>query len=397
MTALQRLSSDDSQPSGSGADMPRVNPLRVLFVIDSRFPGLGGAENQAMKLAQALHQRGVHVEYVAPMVIENQALEEDIDGIRLRRIDYPHIKMIGSILMMSKFAFFLIKHRKDFDCMHIHITRLLTTMAGLVRPIVGIPIITKISGYFEFEGGVLDPRKRWYPLNIVMRSAMKNVDYVQTISAETKDKLLSTGFRPDQIALIPNGIDTADAPALVSNNSQFTIGYCGRLREIKGVHVLLEGLAKAKQRSPGARFKVTLAGDGSYEPVLRQQIADLGIEKDVEFLGTVKDTAAFYSGLDLYVQPSFAEGLPNSVIEAMNAALAVVATNIGGNRDLIEEGVGGHLFEAGDTDALATLLLKCYDDRSSNTQMGKNGRRLVEEQYGMEKVTSQLIGVYRGE
>ncbi len=372
--------------------------LRLLFVIDSRFPGLGGAEAQAVKLAHALKERGAHVEYIAPMVIagEYEGLTE-YDGIPITFIKYPHVKLLGSVVMMAKFGAFLIKNRSNFDFMHVHVTRLLAATAGVVRPFCKIPIITKISGFFEFEGGILDQKKRLNPLNMLMRLAMRNIDHVQTISKQTQSKLLDSGFKQSQIALIPNGIDTSQPPSAMPDSEEFRVGYCGRLREVKGVHVLLEGYALAKKERPDLNMKIVLAGSGSSEHDLRTQVSDLGIADQIEFLGLVEDTAPFYSDLDLYVQPSFAEGLPNSVIEAMHAARAVLATDIGGNHDLIEDTVSGYLFPAGDAQMLAGLLIKCYDDQADNLRMGANGRKLIEDKYGMDGVIDQLVGVYRGQ
>jgi len=368
--------------------------LRILFVIDSLFPGLGGAESQAVKLAQALKARDISVEYVAPRVVQGAYDKAELDGIPLTFIDYPHIKLVGSIVLMFKFAAFLLKRRGQYDCMHIHVTRLLAATAGVVRPYSKIPIVTKISGFFEFEGGVLDQRKRLHPINALMRLAMRNVDFVQTISIQTRAKLIDAGFREDQIALIPNGIDISKPATPRPDPSLFTIGYCGRLREVKGVHILLDGFAKCREQYPDAPLKLVLAGSGIAELALREQVVELGIADDVDFLGTVEDTASFYSTLDLYVQPSFAEGLPNSVIEAMHAARAVVATDIGGNQDLVEEGLSGHFFPAGDSDKLGQILGKCYTNKQENILMGNNGRTVIEDKFAMDSVIDQLVGVY---
>jgi len=395
MIVLDQADSQVVQDIGGDA-VQNETDLRILFVIDSLFPGLGGAESQAIKLAQALKARNIHVEYVAPKVRNDICNQSELDGIPITYISYPHIKLLGSVVLMFKFGAFLIRRRDDYDCMHVHVTRLLAATAGIVRPYSKIPIVTKISGFFEFEGGVLDQRKRYKPINALMRMAMRNVDFVQTISIETRKKLLDAGFRENQIALIPNGIDTTKPASPMPDSDVFTIGYCGRLREVKGVHILLEGYAKCRALNVDTPMRVILAGSGTSEPELRELIDSLGIVDDVEFLGTVADTAAFYASLDLYVQPSFAEGLPNSVIEAMHAARAVVATDIGGNQDLIEDGMSGHLFPAGDSEKLGELLCKCLDDRQDNLRMGTNGRTVIEEQFGMKGVIDQLVGVYSG-
>lgn len=397
MMALEPSESELADDEANGLTANNDADLSILFVIDSRFPGLGGAETQAAKLAQALRARGVRVQYIAPRVLTDEFKETAIDGIPIKYIDYPHVKLVGSVVMMFRFGAYLIKNRGQFDCMHVHVTRLLAATAGIVRPLSHIPIVTKISGFFEFEGGVLDQRRRYYPLNALLRLAMRNIDYVQTISDETRIKLLNAGFREEQIALIPNGIDTSDLPSPMPESDIFTIGYCGRLREVKGVHILLEGFALSRLERPDLHARVVLAGSGIAEPELRAMVAKHGMESVVEFRGVVEDTSSFYSELDVYVQPSFAEGLPNSVIEAMHAGRAVLATDIGGNQDLITEGHSGHLFPAGDAAQLAKLIIKSYDDQSDNVRMGKNGRQLIEDNYGMDGVIDRLVGVYRGQ
>lgn len=395
MMALDRADAPVVQVVGD-SPVEKESDLRILFVIDSLFPGLGGAESQAVKLAQAMNARNLSVEYLAPRVSKDGNTESDVDGIPITYIDYPHVKLLGSVVLMIKFAVFLIRRRGQYHCMHIHITRLLAATAGVVRPITKIPIVTKISGFFEFEGGVLDQRKRLHPVNALMRLAMRNVDYVQTISAETKSKLLDAGFKDSQIALIPNGIDTSQPASPMPDKDVFTIGYCGRLREVKGVHILLDGFAKFRERHPDADVRVLLAGSGNEEDALLAQVKRLGIAKDIEFLGAIEDTTSFYAELDLYVQPSFAEGLPNAVIEAMHSGRAVVATDIGGNQDLVEEGESGYLFPAGDSDKLGELLSKCFTEQGNNVRLGRNGRSVIEAEFGMESVIDQLIGVYRG-
>jgi glycosyltransferase involved in cell wall biosynthesis len=389
VASVNHLSSEDVSAEARG--------LRVLFVIDSRFPNLGGAESQALKLANGLRDAGVYVDFVAPQVDPGTAASDTVDGFKLTRIVYPHIKLLGTVYLLLSFSLFLIRNRKNYNYMHIHITRLLTATAGMLRPLVKIPIVTKISGFFEFEGGILDPRKRFNPLNVLLLFAMRNVDHVQTISVETEEKLIASGFRPDQISLIPNGIDVSEAPAPAPENDVYTIGYCGRLRDVKGVHVLFDAFAQCKAVLADEPMKLLIAGSGSAESELKAQAERLGITQDIEFLGLVADVSGFYKQLDIYVQPSFAEGLPNSVLEAMHAGRPVLATDIGGNRDLVEEDVTGHLFEAGDHNALAELLVKCIQHQDVVTAMGLNGRAVIDEHFAMESVVNQLIEVYSAE
>lgn len=375
--------------------------LRLLFVVDGTYPNYGGAETQARKLARAMIERGHEVRFVTPQVVPGHALEDVIDGCPVQRIAYPHIRLLGGFYLLFAFAWYLIKHRDDYDVIHVHITRLLAGVAGFLKPIHKTPVITKISGFYEFNGGVLDQQKRWRPVNFLIRRALTKIDYFQTISVETEEKLLGAGFADEQIRFIPNGIDTVTAPestvaANDAHNRPLVIGYCGRLREVKGVHILLSAFAETVKANPERELILRLAGDGFEMEALRQQAKDLGVDGSVEFLGMLDDVKVAYKTLDYYVQPSFAEGLPNAVIEAMLGNLPVVVTAIGGNTDLVEDGVTGLLFPAGDHMALAACLQRCLDDPQSARRRAEAGRQKICEIYGFDVVVDQLLDVYQG-
>jgi len=383
--------------SVSGFPMRNNRALRVLYAVDSKFPRLGGAENQALKLANALRGQGVQVAFVAPRVDKSQPLDELYQGFSITRIDYPTVRWLGSLVLMVRCARYLIKHAEHYDAVHVHITHLMAAAAGYARSRSGLPVITKISGFYEFEGGVLDPSARYKPLNLLIRRGLVKVDYVQTISRQTRQKLLDAGFTGQQIQFIPNGIDLHEVPGSLPSAEPLRIGYCGRLREIKGVHVLLDGFALLKAAHPQKNLQLVIAGSGETRPALEAQARDLGIDADIDWLGTIDDTCEFFRSIHLYVQPSFAEGLPNSVMEAMAAERPVIASDIGGNNDLIDDGVSGVLFPKGDATALSTHLGRLLDDPQQCRQLASAGRALMVEQYGFESITRKLAVLYLDE
>jgi glycosyltransferase involved in cell wall biosynthesis len=386
---------DTAQQAGRAACT--LDGLRLLFAVDSRFPGLGGAESQALKLAVALRERGAFVEFVTPRVLASQTMEESFHGFTIKRVDYPHVRWIGSLVLMLWFARYLHANRERFDAVHIHITHLLAASAGFARRWTGLPVTTKISGYYEFEGGVLDRRKRFKPLNFILRRGLTHVDHVQTISDQTRDKLLEAGFSNDQIKFIPNGIDTRRLPLPVAASGVITIGYCGRLREVKGVHVLLDAFALLLRDNPAGSLRLSIAGSGETSAALLQKAATLGIGEQIEWLGQVEDTSPFFQALDIYAQPSFAEGLPNSVMEAMVEQRPVVASDIGGNSDLIEDEVTGLLFTAGDATMLAYCLQRLIDEPQLRHSLAQAGRQLIIDRYGFDRVVEQLVELYRAQ
>jgi len=370
--------------------------LKVLFAVDSRFPAIGGAESQALKLARELRDRGAEVQFISPRIDPDEKLEDSVDGFRLVRIDYPHVRYLGSIALMIRFGQYLLRNKQRFDVVHVHITHLLAATAGYVRKSSGIPVITKISGFYEFEGGVLDQRRRFMPLNLIVRNGVRYVDYIQTISAQTERKLKGAGFSPDQICFVPNGIETDSPPRSLVQDGHLYIGYLGRLREVKGIDLLISAFAQARERHPATAMKLVIAGDGTTRKTLENQAVSLGINDDIEWLGAISDTRAFFESINVYVQPSYAEGLPNSVMEAMAAARPVIASDIGGNNDLITDRVDGRLFPSGDSDALASRLIEFIEQPEERQKLALSGRQSITKSYGFEIIVDQLLELYSG-
>lgn len=372
----------------------KVKDLRLLFAVDSNFPGFGGAEKQALKLASALRQRGAHVEFIAPQVFADQALEEVIDGFSLKRIAYPHIPKLGALILMARFKRYVQDNAARFDAVHVHVTHLMAAAAGFARVENKLPVITKISGFYEFEGGVLDHGQRFNPVNFLVRQGLKRVSHVQTISEQTREKLLESGFTESQIKFVPNGIEVGNTPVPSPSGQVLKIGYCGRLREVKGVHILLEGIAQFKLARPDQDIKLVIAGDGDTFDDLQNQARSLEIDKHIEWLGRIQNTAEFFQSIDIYVQPSFAEGLPNSVMEAMLESRPVLATDVGGNIDLIKDGSTGLLFPVGDAHSLSQQLVRLVEKPDLRLSLARQGREHIVQGYGFDQVVSQLVELY---
>jgi|GEM_PF-1477114 len=193
------------------------------------------------------------------------------------------------------------------------------------------------------------------------------------------------GLPAEKVVVVPNGVpdDPARAQPMDSPDS-FNVGTLGRLSRLKGVHHLIA--ATGRLAASGIPVHLAVAGDGSEASALRDLAASSGIADRVRFEGFVPDERAgeFLAGLDVFVLASLTEGLPFTVMEAMRAGLPIVASRVGGVPEMIEDGVSGILYEAGDEAALAESLERLWRDPDLARRLGIAARRRYEERFTLD-------------
>jgi L-malate glycosyltransferase len=375
-----------------------ARPLRLLLVVDSHFPGNGGTEAQAQLLAELLQARGHRVQVLAPHLDKARPLTETIRGIAVERLPYPRLKSLGALILIARFARRLLRDRGKYDAVHIHLAKNLAAGAGLVQPWLGIPVMVKVSGAWEFEGGVLDPTLRRNPLVALLNACIRRVAFVQAISQKTRQKLLAAGYPERRIQMIPNAVDVSLFDRIERKpphpDRPLRVIYVGRLQPVKGVAVLVAAWRYVQAAIPAARL--VLVGDGPLRGELERQIDTLGIRSSVELPGRSSEVPRLLRTADVYVQPSFQEGLPNSVLEAMSAGLPIVATRVSGNEDLVREGGNGKLVAPGDPQQLARALIEVLADPALAQRMGLASRHFIDSRYAASLVLGLLEQAYRG-
>ncbi|MGB0866742.1 MAG: glycosyltransferase, partial [Granulosicoccaceae bacterium] len=207
--------------------------MRILFLVDGYFPGVGGAEIQAQLLAKTLIGRGHDVQVVAPHLLPELPLEESHHGVPIKRIGYPHIPKLSNIFYMINFARFYLKHAREYDAVHIHMVHKMASVVALLRNWVDRPVIAKVSGATEFEGGVLDFRHdrfytRW------LRKLLMRIDYYQSLSSFSTAKIRQAGASAEQVVTLANGLDISrfqlshTLHQLGDDRGEFVFAYCGR-------------------------------------------------------------------------------------------------------------------------------------------------------------------------
>jgi glycosyltransferase involved in cell wall biosynthesis len=172
--------------------------------------------------------------------------------------------------------------------------------------------------------------------------------------------------------------------------------FVGRLDAVKGVPLLLEAFAANRPRHPGARL--TIAGDGPARAALEAQAQSLGLTGAVRFTGYLDEdgVAALLEASDMLVLPSFAEGLPVVLMEALASQIPVIATQVAGVSELVQDGISGFIVPPGDVETLALRLDQLLSDPELCAAMGKAGRRKVEAEFDIRGEVDKLAALFVG-
>jgi glycosyltransferase involved in cell wall biosynthesis len=170
------------------------------------------------------------------------------------------------------------------------------------------------------------------------------------------------------------------------------IGSVGRLDAVKAYDQLLHAFHRLRERTPNVRLRI--AGDGPERKTLQAVRCELGLESCVDFLGEVSNIEPVYRSFDIFVLPSVGEGMSNTILEAMASALPIVATNVGGNSELIIPEESGILCRVGDLEALVSGLERYVRDAELRLRHAHAARRRCEEHFALRRMVVSYQDIY---
>lgn len=234
----------------------------------------------------------------------------------------------------------------------------------------------------------------------VERRLATRTDVLVAVSAEVRDELLELGVgRPEQYRVIPVGPDLGPFLAIDGSTGVLRrqlglephiplVGAIGRLVPIKDNATLVA----AAQRLPGVHFAVI--GDGELRGALEEQARALGVADRVHFTGWASDLPAAVADLDAVVLTSRNEGTPVALIEAAAAGVPAVATDVGGVRSVVQDGVTGLLVAPGNPGAVAAAIERLVADPGAARRMGAAGRAAVPARFGQQRLLDDVRALY---
>jgi len=359
---------------------------------------IGGMENGLVNLLNGLPEREFRHAVVCiddHSSFAQRIQRQDIDVIDLRR---PAI----GVWPMRRRLLRLFRERRP----HIVHTRGPSGLDAL-PPAALARVPRRIHGEHGWDISNLDGRG-WRPLWL-RRLHSPLVDRYVAVSKDLQRYLVETvGIREYRVSTISNGVDTerfqpGEPPPDLGLPESFLrpgvlrIGTVGRLQAVKDQATLIAAAATLVRSAPTLRqrLRVILVGDGPVRRSLGEQVQAAGLDDIVFFAGATDRVVDWLRALDVFVLPSLNEGMSNTLLEAMACGLPTLATPVGGNVELLDDGASGRFFAPGRPDALADLLRRYLEDPAQRRRHGDGARMRAERGFSLRAMVGRYGQLYR--
>lgn len=368
--------------------------LRICYCLSHYHPIASGAERQAHRQAVELTRRG-HRVHVITRAVAGRPEREELDGVTVWRWIRP--RELGPVFGVSFVATLwaaLRRLRGEFDLVHCHQGLWEAVAAGLAAPRLGKPSVVQPAAGGQF--GEFEQLRRTRGRTLLRRLILRNAHFV-AISDEIDRELGELGVAGERRTRLASGVDTDEfspgcSPVECQLPQRPRVLFLGRLHAQKNLTTLLAAWPQVRRVVPAS---LLLAGEGPERNRLHAQAQELGVADSVHFVGAVSNPVEYLRTADAFVLPSLAEGMSNSLLEAMAVGLPVAVSRIGGNTDVVADGQTGLLVEPHDAAAWAAAIVRLLAAPEFGRQLGAAARELVSARYSIQAVVDQYIRLYQ--
>ncbi len=395
--------------------------LRILHVLDHSIPLHSGYTFRTLSILREQRKLGWETFHLtSPKQVDCDMLEEDIDGwhfFRTTAVPASGIPGLGQIALMRKLERRLqqVAEQVRPDVIHAHSPVLNALPALRVGKRLGIPVVYEVRAFWEDaavdHGTTSDGSLRYRVTRWLETRALKRAHHVFTICEGLRSDIVGRGVPAAKVTVIPNAVDIesfepggqpdAELKTRLGLDGASVIGFIGSFYAYEGLDLLLDALPGILLRCPAVR--VLLVGGGPQDAALKAHSQRLGVTDKVVFTGRVPHTEVhrYYDLLDVLVYPRYSMRLtelvtPLKPLEAMAQGRLLVASDVGGHKELIRHGETGMLFKAGNAEALTQTVVDLLAGQSSWAAMRAAGRRFAEGNRNWTASVANYRSVYAG-
>ncbi|HQU16074.1 MAG: glycosyltransferase, exosortase A system-associated [Chromatiales bacterium 21-64-14] len=395
--------------------------MRILHILDHSLPLQSGYTFRTCAILNQQRARGWETLHLTgPKHYGATALEEEVDGWRFYRTPAVagisrRLPVIGQWAVIGALTRRLLQVVGEVrpDVLHAHSPALNGMAALRVARSLGIPLVYEVRAFWEDaavdhgtsrEGGL-----RYRLTRALETYVLRRADAVTTICEGLRGDILARGVDAERVTVVPNAVDTDRFDGAVADDGALrarlglggatVFGFIGSFYAYEGLDLLIAAMPRIVQVVPDARL--LLVGGGPEAERLKTRAAAAGIAERVIFTGRVhhSEVERYYQLVDVFVYPRHSMRLtelvtPLKPLEAMAHGGLVVASDVGGHRELIRDGETGRLFRAGDPAALAGAVVGLLQDRNRWPEQRRVARAFIESERTWSRVVGRYEAVY---
>lgn len=392
--------------------------MKILHVLDHSIPLHSGYTFRTAAILREQRKLGWETFHLtSPKHKDPKGLEESVDGLHFYRTPYtasklPGISEWGLMGALTRRLEGIAREVRP-DVLHAHSPALNAIPALRVGRRLGIPVVYEVRAFWEdaaVDHGTARENGLRYRLTRALETyAFNRVDHVTTICEGLRRDIISRGIPENRVTVIPNAVDAEKFTVGGNPDEKLkddlglkacrVLGFIGSFYAYEGLDLLLNAYPEIHAQASDVR--VLLVGGGVQEDNLKAQARRLGIESQVVFTGRVphEQVQRYYDLVDLLVYPRLSMRLtelvtPLKPLEAMAQGRLLVASDVGGHKELIRHGETGWLFSAGDPHALAQTVLDTLDHEELWSQVRATGRDYVESERNWPVSVARYQEVY---
>lgn len=393
--------------------------MRILHILDHSLPLHSGYAFRTISILREQRAFGWETFHLTtPRQGPTRCLEEDVDGWHFYRTSQPEGVSIPGWRELREIAanaerIAEVAGKVKPDILHPHSPVLNALPAIRVGRRLGIPVVYEMRASWEdaaVDHGTTREGSLRYRLSRALETyALRQSDQITTICEGLRQDIVERGIPSGKVTVIPNAVDVESfslgtAPDEVLRRElklegAIVLGFVGSFYAYEGLDLLIEALKRILPRHPSIR--VLLVGGGSHEPRLRQLASELGVLDKVVFAGRVPNAQVqrYYDLIDVLAYPRRSMRLTEMVtplkpLEAMAQGRILVASNVGGHRELVRDGETGYLFPPDDPAGLARTLEAVLANRSEWERVRNAGRHFVETERSWKHSVARYKDVY---
>lgn len=372
-----------------------------LLLINNEFPPIGGGGSTVTKYAIRHLVRAGHDVTLITSRFRDLPKRETIDGATVIRI--PAVRrykdfcatwelVTFGISALFYCLYFTSRHKVDFVQAYFAVPA--GWVAWILQMFKRIPYAVYFGGS-DIPGANPSRYKALYPLlTPLLRAIWRGAEF-RTVCSQDLVRLGREADPKSEFTLIPNGVETGRfKPIERPLNPKVKILFIGRLIPRKGFQRVIRALP-AVRKAAKVPFEVEVVGSGAFREELDGIAEKLGVSDLIKYVGTIPydQLEKAYQYADIFVLTSLSEGMPSVILEAMGVSLPIVASDVGGNNEIVKEGENGRLIQGDDIEKLAQDLAELINDKDLRRRMGAKSREMA-LQYDWSNIMSRYNKLY---